>query len=90
MREQILYNLIINSKKDNVNSKNRVITNFDIYPTVLSGLGADIKGNRIGFGTNLFSNEKTIPEIIGFDTFKQEKVKPSNYYDKYINSKTLK
>ena len=88
--ERKVYNVFINSKKDNVNSKNRVITNFDIYPTVLSGLGADIKGNRIGFGTNLFSNEKTIPEIIGFDTFKQEKAKPSNYYDKYINSKTLK
>ena len=82
--DRSVYNVFINSKKENVNSKNRIITNFDIYPTVLSGLGADIKGDRIGFGTNLFSNSKTIPEIIGFDTFAKEKLKPSKYYDKYI------
>ena len=82
--DRSVYNIFINSKKENVNSKNRIITNFDIYPTVLSGLGGDIKGDRIGFGTNLFSNSKTIPEIIGFDTFRKEKLKPSKYYDKYI------
>lgn len=79
-----VYNVFINSKKANVNSKNRTVTNFDMYPTVLSGLGADIKGNRLGFGTNLFSNEKTIPEIMGADKFNKEKRKNSIYYEKYI------
>ena len=83
--QRTVYNVFINSKKQNVNSKNRKVTNFDIYPTVLSGLGADIKGDRIGFGTNLFSNKKTIPEIIGIDNFLSEKNKVSDYYNKYIN-----
>ena len=83
--QRTVYNVFINSKKQNVNSKNRIVTNFDIYPTVLSGLGADIKGERIGFGTNLFSNQKTLPEIIGFDLFNKEKNKVSDYYNKYIN-----
>ena len=82
--ERSVYNVFINSKKENVNTKNRIVTNFDMYPTVISGLGGDVKGDRIGFGTNLFSNSKTIPEIIGFDTFSKEKLKPSKYYDKYI------
>ena len=85
--ERSVYNVIINSKKQNVNSKNRIVTNYDMYPTVLSGLGADIKGNRIGFGTNLFSKEKTIPEIIGVDTFNKEKNKSSDYYEKYISKR---
>ncbi len=83
--KRTVYNVFINSKKDDVNSKNRQVTNFDIYPTVLSGLGADIKGDRIGFGTNLFSSKKTISEIMGIDQFFKEKNKVSDYYDKYIN-----
>ena len=79
-----VYNVFINSKKENVNSKNRIVTNFDIYPTVISGLGGEIRGDRIGFGTNLFSNQKTLPEIIGIDKLKKEKAKTSKYYDKYI------
>lgn len=82
--QRSVYNVFINSKKENINSKNRIVTNFDIYPTVISGLGGEIKGDRIGFGTNLFSNQKTLPEIIGINTFKKEKLKPSKYYDKYI------
>ena len=89
--QRSVYNVFVNSKKTNVNTKNRIVTNFDIYPTVLSGLGANINGNRIGFGTNLFSNKQTIPEIIGFETLKREKDKSSNYYEKYINnSKNIK
>lgn len=84
--QRSVYNVFINSKKTDINTKNRIVTNFDIYPTVLSGLGADINGNRIGFGTNLFSNKQTIPEIIGFETLKREKDKSSDYYDKYINN----
>jgi phosphoglycerol transferase len=85
--ERSVYNVFINSKKEDINSKNRIVTNYDVYPTVLSGLGADIKGNRIGFGTNLFSNEKTIPEMIGIDTFNKEKNKSSDYYNKNISKK---
>ena len=84
--QRTVYNVFINSKKTNINTKNRIVTNFDIYPTVLSGLGADINGNRIGFGTNLFSNKQTIPEIIGFETLNKEKNKSSDYYEKYINN----
>ena len=34
----------------------------DTYPTVVSALGGNIKGDRLGLGVNLFSSEKTLAE----------------------------
>ena len=82
--QRTVYNVFINSKKENVNSKNRLVSGFDIYPTILSGLGASMSSNKIGFGTNLFSSEKTNLEIYGYDYFKEELKKKSNYYYKKI------
>ena len=82
--ERAVYNVFINSKKENVNKENRLFSAFDIYPTILSGLGADISSNRIGFGTNLFSNEKTLIEEYGYDYLNVELNKNSDYYYKNI------
>lgn len=40
----------------------RNFSSFDIFPTVISALGCEIKGNRLGLGTDLFSGEKTLVE----------------------------
>ena len=50
-------------------------------------MGAKIDGNRIGFGTNLFSGEKTMIEILGKDKFDNEMFKNSDYYNKNILGK---
>ena len=83
--DRTIYNVFINAKVDSeYNNKNRIFTTMDMFPTTLAALGADIEGDRLGLGTNLFSNQKTIPEIIGMDEFNEELMKGSNYYYSYI------
>lgn len=78
------YNVIINASNKNVNNKNRIFTSMDMFPTTLGAMGAKIEGDRLGLGTDLFSNRKTIPEEIGLDYFNRELKKHSAYYYKYI------
>ena len=79
-----IYNAIINSPIDAVNTKNRIATVLDFFPTTLASLNVKIEGDRLGLGVNLFSNEKTIPEEIGIDEFNKELTKKSIYYNKFI------
>lgn len=79
--ERTVYNCIINSDlKPQLGQKNRQGTIMDMFPTTLAALGFEIKGDRLGLGTNLFSNKKTIAEEMGFDSFDNELSKYSNYY----------
>lgn len=59
------YNVFINSLSHTSKTKNRQISNFDYYPTILSALGVKIEGERLGLGTNLFSDEPTLFEKFG-------------------------
>ena len=81
--ERVNYNAFINGV-NTVNSKNRKFSQYDMYPTILASIGATIPGNKLGFGVNLFSNEETLIEKLGRDTFDKELLKSSDYYDKYI------
>ena len=45
--------------------KNVNITIFDDFPTTLSAMGAEIEGDRLGLGTNLFSAKETLSEKEG-------------------------
>ena len=46
----------------------RAFSTFDNFPTTLAAIGAQIDGERLGLGTNLFSDEKTLTEELGDDT----------------------
>ena len=81
--ERVNYNAFINSLY-NTNTKNRKFSQYDMYPTILASIGAEIPGNKLGFGVNLFSGDKTLIEEIGRDKFNEELLKTSEYYDKYI------
>ena len=81
--DRVNYNAIINSSL-NTNIKNRKFSQYDMYPTILASIGATIPGNKLGFGVNLFSGEKTLIEELGKETFDKELLKSSEYYDKYI------
>jgi phosphoglycerol transferase len=83
-----VYNTIINSKVDAINEKNRTFSVFDMYPTTLAALGVQISGDKLGFGTNLFSSEQTILEKVGITYFNTELAKKSFYYDNYILGST--
>lgn len=80
--ERRIYNCFINSvhKASDVNSKNRAFTTLDMFPTVLSAMGYEIEGNKLGLGINLFSDEKTLAEETSFNELNAELEKKSEYY----------
>ncbi|MFV0392888.1 MAG: sulfatase-like hydrolase/transferase [Coprobacillaceae bacterium] len=78
------YNVIINSAVEPENEKNRLFTTMDWYPTILASLGVEIEGDKLGLGTNLFSNKKTLLEEVGFDYLSNEVQKTSDFYNHEI------
>lgn len=75
------YNCIINSPIKAENTKNRTFTTVDIFPTTLAAIGAEIKGDRLGIGTDLFSDTPTLPEEMGAQAFSDELDKYSKFYN---------
>lgn len=77
-----IYNCFINLPESlPVNrTTNREFSIMDMFPTALAAVGADIEGERLGLGTNLFSDEQTVPERLGLSTFNTELSLYSNYY----------
>lgn len=77
------FNLILNSpmSKDNVRTTNRTYGTFDMFPTTLAAMGVKIKGNRLGLGTNLLSDTKTIAEKYGFNKVNDELAQSSKFYN---------
>lgn len=58
----------------------RFSTTLDVFPTTLSAMGFEIEGNRLGLGTNLFSNQRTLAEELGIDRLQQELQQNSDFY----------
>lgn len=81
-----IYNCFINLPEGLVAARttNREFSIMDMFPTLLASIGADVEGNRLGLGTNLFSGEKTLPEEMGFEAFNSELDKYSNYYYRHF------
>ena len=79
-----IYNCIINSAIPSENEKERQFATFDLMPTTLASLGVEIEGERLGLGTNLFSDKKTITEKYGYDYSNRELAKKSEFYNKKI------
>lgn len=76
-----VYNCIINSKISAQNTKNRLFSALDMYPTTLASLGVEIEGDRLGLGINLFSDKKTILEEYGVEYINNELRKTSSFYN---------
>lgn len=76
------YNCIINPAKKPAENKNRIFSSLDMFPTALSAIGAEIKGDRLGLGTDLFSRTKTLCEELGEEEYKLQLEKTSEYYKK--------
>ena len=75
------YNCFINAAKEPVNSKNRSFSSLDMFPSTLSAIGVEIKGDRLGLGTDLFSNTETLAEKLGETEYKKQLEETSDYYD---------
>ncbi len=86
--ERTIINLILNAPITTKNVKNREFAPFDMYPTILATLGVKIEGDRLGLGTNLYSNKKTIIEEQGLDTVNSGLGDNSNFFNnEFINDK---
>lgn len=60
-------------------TKNREFDTLDYFPTILASLGVEIEGERVGLGTNLFSERPTLTEELG-GIYRDELYKYSAYY----------
>lgn len=83
--ERKTYVSYINSASEPEMNTSRTYTTFDNFPTTLAALGAQIEGNRLGLGTNLFSTEETLVERYGIDYENQELEKRSELLDRLAN-----
>ena len=78
------FNLFINPYRDALNKNNRLFSTFDIYPTIIDSIGGVIEGDRLGLGTDLFSNKQTLYEQFGIDVVEIELNKNSLFYTNKI------
>jgi len=81
--EKKVVNLIINPAVEAENIA-REYSTFDLYPTTLAAIGAQIEGDKLALGTNLFSNEQTLIEKYGVEYVDNELKKNSKFYDNNI------
>jgi len=79
-----VYNVFMNSVVEPVNQWNRLFTTMDIFPSTLASMGVTIEGNRLGLGTNLFSDKETLAEQYGYEYLFSEMMKKSDFYDENI------
>ena len=82
--QRMMYNCFINSAVTTKRVHNRQWAAVDLFPTTLASLGAAIEGDRLGLGTNLFSNQITLFEKYGFENFNDELGKSSDYYEEHF------
>ena len=78
-----IYNCFINSAADATSTANRQFTAMDLFPSTLAAMGCTIEGDRLGFGTNLFSGAPTLLETYGYDAFAEELSKRTYYYNRF-------
>jgi phosphoglycerol transferase len=74
------YNCFINAAATPTRTKNRDFCSLDMFPTTLAAMGCTIEGDRLGLGTNLFSDTPTLIETVGYSVFNYELSKSSDYY----------
>lgn len=80
-------NIFINSFAEANETRNRLFSTMDMFPTTLAAMGVEIEGDRLGLGTNLFSGEKTLIEEYGLEHFETEIAKKSSFYNKMLFAK---
>ena len=83
-KKRKVYNVFINSAIKPYKEKNRLFSTFDIFPTTLAALGVQIQGDRLGLGTNLFSDKQTLLEQYDYEYVSEELRKKSNFYNEKL------
>lgn len=63
----------------------REYSTFDLFPTTLSALGVEIPGNRLGLGTDLYSDAETLTELCGVEEENKKLMANSEFMRKRAN-----
>ena len=78
--QRMVYNCFVNAAAEPSSTTNRTFAAVDLFPTTLAALGCEIEGDRLGLGTNLFSDTPTLAEEMGILGFETEIAMASEYY----------
>lgn len=78
------YCTILNAQATRAEQSIRTYTTMDLFPTTLAAMGCTMSENRLGIGTNLFSDTPTLVELMGLDRLNEELKKSSGLYDRKI------
>lgn len=77
-----VYTTYINASAQKEIEGERVYSTFDNFPTTIAALGAEIEGERLGLGTNLYSSKQTLTERLGVEKEQSELLKKSKLLNK--------
>ena len=79
-----VYNVFINAAIQPESTNGRLFTTMDLFPTTLASLGVQIEGERLGLGTNLFSNQPTLAEQVGIEEMNRELKLRSDFFEDFM------
>ena len=79
-----IFNAFINPAVKPVETKNRKAMAIDMYPSTVAAIGGVIGSNKLGLGTNLFSDEETLAEEYGEEELNNQLSKKSEFYNTKI------
>ena len=85
--ERHVYNCFINAAATPYRTYERQFCAMDMFPTTLAAMGCTIQGERLGLGTNLFSNVPTLMEKLGYQELCNQLAQQSEYYSSHFYSK---
>ena len=80
--QRTIYNLFLNTGYPTGIKTNRLFSAVDMLPTTLSAMGVELSNNRLGLGVDLFSEEDSMIESLGYDAFYTELMKRSTFYER--------
>ena len=78
--ERRVFTTWINSAVKATQDTARQYSTMDYFPTTLAALGADIAGDKLGLGTNLFSDKETLVEEYGKDYLDEELSRGKSFF----------
>lgn len=81
--ERKTYVAVLNSAREEP-AEARMYSTMDLFPTTLSALGCTIPGDRLGFGTDLYSSTPTLMEQRGENYLNYELSLNSRFYNTSI------
>lgn len=64
-------------------AQQRRFASFDMAPTILESIGAQLPDGRFGLGVSLFNQQPTLNEQLGFEALSEKLQENSTFYDNF-------